>query len=201
MPGYASHRLGCYSRRLPFGLVHHDESGLLNLGNHVAAFLQREQIRREREEKARLAEESRRKATVMGLLTSQAGHRLVQVLQRINYCAEDIRQAVTTPGRQQHLSALEKSINEGDAIVRRARDLADQTHPRDRRRHSLADIVADALERFAGKAERARVRVHPQVPEDITVLVDRDQITEALANVVSNAIHAIVTRRKSSPCA
>jgi PAS domain S-box-containing protein len=81
-------------------------------------------------------------------------------------------------------------------MMRLMRDLLDitrveagQTLTIDRAPHDAATLLHDACESLAGEAEGKLITVECNLPEDTrTIMVDRDRILQALANLIGNAV-------------
>ena len=89
---------------------------------------------------------------------------------------------------------LEKISVETEALAQLAQELLDlaqiesgQTFVR-MVASSVADLVSGVTARLGPQAERKRIAVRVEVPEDLVALADMDQVTRALGNLVHNAI-------------
>jgi signal transduction histidine kinase len=84
-------------------------------------------------------------------------------------------------------------LGEVGRIERTVRGLVDfaRTPPPDRRPHDLAELVAEAVELAAGRAEAKGVAVRVEPPADpLPAAVDRDQLLSLLTNLLFNAVDA-----------
>jgi signal transduction histidine kinase len=164
---------------------------LAPLGERIAMILQREYLLEQQEKAQAEAQRSNRALDAMGLMLSQSGHRLMNLLTNISHLPRLISEAEDDSQRENRIGELEQEIETGSATVRRSFDVAHEVWQRRAGLCGLNDIVRGVLIEKDLQAKDIPVEVDLSIPESLDVWVDPDLIRESFSNIVDNAIRAM----------
>jgi signal transduction histidine kinase len=138
----------------------------------------------------------RERLSAIGKMSSVVSHQILQQLGVIGLYADLIRNAADDGDAAQRLArvrtdagAIEQALASVNGVLR---DLL--VFSRDQRvnlyEHALAAVVGEAIESCRPAAEGRGITLRAEVPADLRLALDKLKISQALANVVRNAIDA-----------
>ena len=134
---------------------------------------------------ARSAEENRRQ------LVSNITHELKTPLAVIHSYAECLQENVVPEKREQYLSVILEETRHMDAMVLQMLDLSRLEAGKVRLASdtvSLEQLTRQIFDRFAIMIEEKQLRVHWVVPTETLIAADEGRISQAVTNLVSNAV-------------
>jgi signal transduction histidine kinase len=167
-----------------------------------------DRIRREREEHRRTAEELARayeqlratfdrlrlvdRLSALGALSAGMAHEIKNPLGSIMGSIEILESAVPEQDeKREFVAILKKEIQRLSRILSNHLDLARPGAP-ERGPQDMGKIVQSVVELTRQQAEQQGVQLHVRVPEGLpTVMVDGQQLRQAILNLMINAIQAL----------
>lgn len=122
---------------------------------------------------------------------SDITHELKTPLAVIHSYAECLQENVVPEKREQYLSVILEETRHMDAMVLQMLDLSRLEAGKVRLASdtvSLEQLTRQIFDRFAIMIEEKQLRVHWVVPTEILITADEGRITQAVTNLVSNAV-------------
>ncbi len=131
------------------------------------------------------------KLASLGRLTADVAHEIRNPLTAVGGFARRLNKIATTPKEKEYAEIM---LSEVDRLEKILRDVL--TFSRDARSHleknDLRDVVQDALKIYEDMFDEQSIKVELRTEEGILpVLMDKDQVRQALRNLVNNAIDAM----------
>lgn len=161
--------------------------GVLYFVHSVTSQLREAEARRREHERVAL---SRERLARIGALAAGVAHTVRNPLHGIMNCVDILRGADGLSSEDQELLDL---MGEGtrriDRVTARLLVLT-RDAPLSLRPTSSVAVVEDALRFVETQTRSGKVRIDVQSGPDVTLLVDPDRLSEALANVIDNAVYA-----------
>ena len=117
-------------------------------------------------------------------------HELKSPLAAIHGAAELLRQDMSGAQRERFLDNIDAETSRLHSLSERLLHLAqvEQRREPELQRLELAPLVAELLTQFAGRAERAGVKLAQSVPASLAVQGERFLVRQGLANLLDNAL-------------
>ncbi|MBI5523952.1 MAG: HAMP domain-containing histidine kinase [Desulfarculus sp.] len=169
-------------RPIPWGPAHDEIGTLVQAFNRMVVELQ--------ENRAQMIQSE--KLTSLGTLTSGVAHELNNPLNNISTSCQIMLEEMGQSSSDYHrelLTAIDQQVAKARDIVRSLLEFARQrdfvTRPED-----LRAVVEDALKLIKGELA-PRVQVGVEVPEGLTLMMDKAHMVQALLNLIQNGIQAM----------
>jgi len=138
--------------------------------------------------------ESRRRLSELGALAASMAHEIRNPLNAIGITIQRMKSEITPAGTeseyQRFLDGLREEIKRLNEIIEKFLAVARSIRP-EMKPIEVDELIINVIELFENQAGAQNIRISYSAEKDIVIECDKAELTQALVNIIKNAIEAV----------